>query len=169
MDLILTLQASGYNPRMEQIFFTDNFFLLRNRIQVLHELLELEVNADIFNPQIIEEVRNITQLLEHHEELLNQRNQLQGFAELAHQLFRIKHAFIRFLRSSIHSPKTFLQQLIDENSDEWHNIINKISNSNEKLAEEFHNYAQSGEDENSMVSDAELELLFQSQQELGEE
>ena len=156
---------------MEQIFFTDNFFLLRNRIQVLHELLELEVNPDIFNPQLIAEVRNIAQLLKHHEELLNQRNQLQGFAELAHQLFRIKHAFIRFLRSSMHSPKDFLQQLVGENSDEWHSIITQISNSNEKLAEEFRHYAQTNEEQGAMVSDAELELLFQSQEdiELGEE
>ena len=156
---------------MEQIFFTDNFFLLRNRIQVLHELLELEVNAGIFNSQIMEEVRNIAQLLEHHEELLNQRNQLQGFAELAHQLFRIKHAFIRFLRSSMHSPKAFLQQLVHRNGDEWHRIITQISSSNEKLAEEFRHYAQANEDQSAMVSDAELELLFQSQQdiELGED
>ena len=151
---------------MEQIYFSDNFFLLRNRLQVLQELLELEVNASIFNTQIMAEVRNIAGLLEEHERLLNQRNQLQGYAELSHQLFRVKRAFLLFLRSAIYSQRDFLQQLLRENGDEWHKIIVKISDGNEKLAQEFRNYKQEFDDNSTIVSDAELQLLFQKNQEL---
>ena len=151
---------------MEQIYFSDNFFLLRNRLQVLQELLELEVNASIFNTQIMAEVRNIAGLLEEHERLLNQRNQLQGYAELSHQLFRVKRAFLLFLGSAIYSQRDFLQQLLRENGDEWHKIIVKISDGNEKLAQEFRNYKQEFDDNSTIVSDAELQLLFQKDQEL---
>ncbi|WGK68104.1 hypothetical protein P0082_06365 [Candidatus Haliotispira prima] len=151
---------------MEQIYFTDNFFLLRNRIRVLQELLELEINGDIFNIQIMEEMRNIARLLGEHERLLNERNQLQGFAELAHQLFRVKHAFLQFLRSAMYSQKVFLRELLQKNNDEWHKVIIQISDGNEKLAEEFRNCNQENHDNNAMVSDAELELLFQSDWEL---
>ncbi len=151
---------------MEQIYFSDNFFLLRNRLQVLQELLELEVNASIFNTQIMAEVRNIAGLLEEHERLLNQRNQLQGYAELSHQLFRVKRAFLLFLRSAIYSQRDFLQKLLRDNGDEWHKIIVKISDGNEKLAQEFRNYKQEFDDNSTIVSDAELQLLFQKNQEL---
>ncbi len=154
-------QPEGLQP-LEQIHFSDNFFLLRNRIQVLQELLELEINARLFNQQIMGEVRQLSELLERHEALLNERNQLQDFAELAHQLFRIKHAFLVFLRSAMYSRKSFLQQLLQEYSSEWHKVIVRISEGNEKLAEEFRNHSEGRDDDGSMVSDAELELLFKN-------
>ncbi len=152
--------------RMEQIYFNDNFFFLRNRIKILQELLELEVNGNIFNVQIIEEVRNIARLLEEHERLLDDRNQLLNFAELTHQLFRVKHAFLIFLRSAMDSPKNFLRELLQKNYEEWRKTIVKISDGNEKLAKEFLNCNKESDNENVMVSDAELELLFQNDDKL---
>ena len=153
---------------MDKVYFSDNFFLLRSRIQIMQELLELEINGEIFNDQIMTEVRNIAASLEEHENLLNERNQLLGFTELAHTLFRIKHAFLTFLRNALYSQKIFLQQLLEQNKDEWHKIISRIRDDNEKLAEEFLNCEQQDDyEDNAIVSDAELELLFQVDPNLG--
>lgn len=151
---------------MNQVHFSANFYYLRSRMQVLEEVLALDINAQFFNVQIMEEIRNLDRVLDQHKNLLEERKLLKNYNELTYQLLRIQQVFFKMLINFMHSKQDFTASLIKSHLEEWKQLIRKHGEHSNHLSQYLQQNLEKGErEQDSMVSDEEFTMLFSPEEE----